>query len=1410
MPRLSRATLLAAAFSLLTASVLHAQATAPPVALATTAIGATTTGTVTFTFTTSTAVASINIVTQGTPSLDFTPNAAAPGTCTATTYTTGTCTVGVKFTPLAAGPRAGAVVLRDSSSNVLGVGLLSGIGSGAAFVTSTGPVAEIPGGGGLAATTDFVDAAGNVYTTAENQQLINKTTPAGVVTTVISASAAPYPQGIVVDGAGYAYVASTTNNAIYKVDQVTGTTTTFASGFGALKAIAIDSLGNLYASDSSGACVIDEITPAGAMSTLVSTGCTNYAINIAVDSAGNVYWAAPTPGSIFKYSPATTTTTTVNTGGAISGAHSVAVDAAGNLYVANFTANLYVIPAGATSATLLASTVASSIIDIALDGAGNLYFGATSGSDNMYKMDRTHPTASPTGATATGSHSSEFTSTYVNDGNAAAAITGSTIVAPAIVGPSTTCTASNSVAVLGTCVDGIEFAPTAHGSPQSGTVTLAGALTSPVYTITGYVAGDPEKLGFGTAPPAGITAGGNAGTVTVQVQDNGGTLVTGNTTSITLQITGPGSYTFSCTVAAVNGTATFNLANTSTCSTAATLTTAGTYTYAASATSLTGVSTIEGVSPAATTHFTVTPSSTSLNAGVADNLTVTAYDTYGNVGTNYTGTVKLTSTDTAATLPPNFTLSSGTATTSVTFYTAGTQTVTATDTVTASITGTSASITVAAVPVYMVTVGGDDGTAAAANCNNISMGATANSGCYLRDAIAAAAAAASGSMVPVVLFKSTLYGTTITLTAAVSVSGNIALIGPTAPNIITIKGNSSFGFLTQTAAATTNLSNLIFTGFSATSGGVLSASVSGNTVNLTNDQFLTNTTTSDGGAVYSTTGTLNITGCTFSGNTTGVYGGALYADNDTVNIYSSTFGGTGTVGTSTGGNTANTAGGAIYIVAANTSYVFKMFDSLIVGNLTGTPSVNGSGGGVYTSGETGSFYDSTFTLNTATGASASTGGGGALYQAGSTTNYFYNVTVTNNTAKYRGGGVYKASGTLLVYNSIIEGNASTAGTYPDLNTAPSGSPGSLISTSTSATTNPLLSALGNYGGPTLSIIPLPGSPALRYASSVSTSCIDTGSQTVDQRGYPRVLNGVCGGTGVYIDAGATQSSYALAFTQQPLNGLTAANLSPAPTVQVYESGVPFNATPAAVASPGTLVLSNSAGTPTTLTGVLANSGLDTLTVNFPANQTAETLTASITNGSTTTIATVTSNPFNIVTNYIWVINGSGTVDKTTGTSSLGTSTNTANTTNATLGGMAFDAAGTAWSVSNSSNTLEATPYGVTTTSTYTGGGLNMPVSVAVDGNGFIWIANSANNSISAFNNSGVAQSGTSGYNGVGVFSSGTTADFSAPSAIVLDNTGGVWVTNKTGNSLTHVFTGAAPVVTPLSTAVTNSTLGSKP
>jgi DNA-binding beta-propeller fold protein YncE len=50
----------------------------------------------------------------------------------------------------------------------------------------------------------------------------------------------------------------------------------------------------------------------------------------------------------------------------------------------------------------------------------------------------------------------------------------------------------------------------------------------------------------------------------------------------------------------------------------------------------------------------------------------------------------------------------------------------------------------------------------------------------------------------------------------------------------------------------------------------------------------------------------------------------------------------------------------------------------------------------------------------------------------------------------------------------------------------------------------------------------------------------------------------------------------------------------------------------------------------------------------------------------------------------------------------------------------------------------------------------------------------------------------------------------APSGVAIDQTGGVWVTNKSGNTVTHIFGAAAPVVTPLAAATATGTLGTKP
>jgi hypothetical protein len=95
------------------------------------------------------------------------------------------------------------------------------------------------------------------------------------------------------------------------------------------------------------------------------------------------------------------------------------------------------------------------------------------------------------------------------------------------------------------------------------------------------------------------------------------------------------------------------------------------------------------VTPAAASVFTISSDNATPTAGEPFNVTVTAFDRYGNVATGYTGTVNFTSSDGQQMLPPDSTLTNGTGTFAVTLKTAGTQTVTATDTVNGTLTATS-------------------------------------------------------------------------------------------------------------------------------------------------------------------------------------------------------------------------------------------------------------------------------------------------------------------------------------------------------------------------------------------------------------------------------------------------------------------------------------------------------------------------------------------------------------------------------------------------------------------------------------------------------------------------------------------------------------------------------------------------
>lgn len=93
-------------------------------------------------------------------------------------------------------------------------------------------------------------------------------------------------------------------------------------------------------------------------------------------------------------------------------------------------------------------------------------------------------------------------------------------------------------------------------------------------------------------------------------------------------------------------------------------------------------------------------------AGVAHSVLVTAQDSFGNLVTNYQGTVSINSSDNEAILPAHGILTNGTGTFIVTLNTIGSQSITATDTTTSSITGSQTGIIVHEFPSVSITPAG--------------------------------------------------------------------------------------------------------------------------------------------------------------------------------------------------------------------------------------------------------------------------------------------------------------------------------------------------------------------------------------------------------------------------------------------------------------------------------------------------------------------------------------------------------------------------------------------------------------------------------------------------------------------------------------------------------------------------------
>jgi len=350
-------------------------------------------------------------------------------------------------------------------------------------------------------------------------------------------------------------------------------------------------------------------------------------------------------------------------------------------------------------------------------------------------------------------------------------------------------------------------------------------------------------------------------------------------------------------------------------------------------------------------------------------------------------------------------------------------------------------------------------------------------------------------------------------------------------------------------------------GFGGDGGGISTAN---GPLTLNNSIVSDNFSDSDGGGIYSSNGNIELNSSNVIGNSSEDNGAGIYANGNVITLNDSSVanntivddfalgGGIYSLGADLTLNnsdvTANTTGRFGDGAGINTSSGdVTLNNSSVSDNSTGLDS---DGGGIRTSsgditidrstisgnqssdnggGISTNFGEVVLRNSTVSGNQTGGSGGGISHEFGELINII-NSTITNNQSDGNGGGIHDDSTSSFdefrIQNSIVAGNISvngigddlfyTSGIVSSINNSLIGSnagtplqaalvqpdgAGNLVGTD-AAPIDPLLGALADNGGPTLTHALLAGSPAIGAGGTPSVSIGNT-----DQRGEPRILDG---------------------------------------------------------------------------------------------------------------------------------------------------------------------------------------------------------------------------------------------------------------------------------------------------------------
>jgi large repetitive protein len=1168
-----------------------------------------------FTVAGGTTISSISVMTMGATGQDFAK--ASGSTCAAQAYSaTTSCTIDITVSPVAAGLRMGGLLISSNKGSTFVPLYATGTGPQIAFT----PATQSTSFSGLNLTNRTVglavDGSGNLYA-GGSDSAVKSTLAAGTYGSISNLDTnLIISSGVAVDGGGNVYISgmnisSSPSTVVVRLPWTgsgygTPVTLPFSGLSNDVAGVAVDGAGNVYYADVDNSRILmvpwDSGTQTyGTQSVLPFTGL-SVPMAVTVDGNGNVYASNSGNGTVEKLPWNSTTKsfgTQVTVASGLGALRGLAVDANGDVYAAdtqnNRVAEIPWTGTGYGAAVTVVNSL-SSPMSVALDGSGNL-FVLNLGTNSVIKVNvSTPPSISFPTSTAINTadatdNPQKVTLENVGNENLNFPIPGSgknpNVTGAFSLNSATTCpelsTSSFAAATLtpgSSCVYAVNFTPTAAGT-NSGSLALTdnnlnatGSKQTILLSGTGII---PQTTHFAVTA-AGSAVAGASSNITITAEDASNATVPSYSGTVHFTSSDPAAV-LPVDSQLTNGVGTFTI----------TLKSAGSNTVIATDavnSTITGTSGNVSVTAAAAALVTAsggTPQSAYVNTAFATPLTVTVTDVYGNPAAGQTVVFTAPSSGAGATLS-TATSTNALGQTSVTATANGT---TGSYAVTASVAGATATSFALTnqPPSNLVVTSLLDDVGNASNCTPQAVpGKGADAACSLRDALLEASSLGSAN----VTFDATVFASAHTI-QLLNPSGSLAI-----PANTTITG--------ATSGSGAGLINLVTVSGGGQAGGYPVFQVSGGVTAIANLTITNGYSIASGGGIAQSGGTLTISYSTISGNSVSyvglspqLCGGGISNTGGTLTIDSSTISGNSLTSTPGGSVIGGVLGGGGVCTMGGTLTVVR---STIAGNTVNASStllnLNAQGGGIFVSNGLLTMQDSTISNNS--------------------------VSVNGNPAVASGGGV-EVSGSAVLTGTIVAANTAIIGA--DIHGSYTDGGGNVTSA-----TSPLaitLSSLDNYGGPTQTMIPLPGSPAI-CATSPSSA---TGT---DQRGDSRTTN--YAGTSCR-DAGAVETNYTLSFsTQPPATVNVATNFSAG--VTLYESGGLFAASSASLP----LTLNATAGTLTnggssTVSAATSNGVAAYSTLQVSQSGTNDTLTSSlpltVTGAATPIAASSTSSAFAVNT-----------------------------------------------------------------------------------------------------------------------------------------------------------------------------------